>query len=82
MTYFVDAWNLFSLVAILSIGPETKNNLNNLRTDLRKSETVGRFDAMSGSADRKIQNDRQRKQIPRFGKVRYLFFNIMQFNRM
>ena len=25
-------------------------------------------------ADRKIQNDRQRKQIPRFGKVRYLFF--------
>ena len=23
---------------------------------------------MSGSADRKIQNDRQRKQIPRFGK--------------
>ena len=33
-------------------------------------------------ADRKIQNDRQRKQIPRFGKVRYLFFNIMQFNRM
>ena len=37
---------------------------------------------MSGLADRKIQNDRQRKQIPRFGKVRYLFFNIMQFNRM
>ena len=35
-------------------------------------------------ADRKIQNDRQRKQFPRFGKVRYLFFflNIMQFNRM
>ena len=25
-------------------------------------------------ADRKIQNDRQRKQIPNFGKVRYLFF--------
>ena len=84
MTYFVDAWNLFSLVAILSIGPETKNNLNNLRTDLRKSETVGRFDAMSGSedfsvpdlasADHKIQNDRQRKQIRRFGKVRYHFF--------
>ena len=53
---------------------------------------VGRSDAMSDSkdfsvpdlapADRKIQNDRQRKQIPRFGKVRYLFFNIMQFNRM
>ena len=26
------------------------------------------------SADRKIQNDRQRKQIRRFGKVRYRFF--------
>ena len=25
-------------------------------------------------ADRKIQNDLQRKQIPLFGKVRYLFF--------
>ena len=34
------------------------------------------------SADRKIQNDRQRKQILRFGKVRYLILNIMQFNRM
>ena len=45
-------------------------------------KTVGRFDAMSGLADRKIQNDRQRKQIPRFGKVRYPFFNTMQFKRM
>ena len=26
------------------------------------------------SADHKIQNDRQRKQIRRFGKVRYHFF--------
>ena len=43
MTYFVDAWNLFSLVAILSVGPETKNNLNNLRTDLRKSENCWNF---------------------------------------
>ena len=53
---------------------------------------VGRSDAMSDSkdfsvpdlapADRKIQNDRQRKQIPRFGKVRYPFFNTMQFKRM
>ena len=38
MTYFVDAWNLFSLVALLSIGPETKNNLNNLRTDFSVSD--------------------------------------------
>ena len=47
---------------------------------------------MSGSKDfsvpdlapayRKIQNDRQRKQFPRIGKVRYLFLNIIQFNRM
>ena len=55
MTYFVDAWNLFSLVALLSIGPETKNNLN---LSANGSEKVGKlseaFDAMSGSADRKI----------------------------